>query len=67
MKGVDELADREIDTFWDWVAQLRGVLIWFEARIVAGNASCMTHADGRISSLLLNSQPSRLTYIRLVE
>jgi hypothetical protein len=38
-----------------------------EARIVAGNANCMIHADSLISSLLLSSQPSRLTSFGLVE
>jgi hypothetical protein len=45
----------------------RNGLILFEARIVAGNANCMTHADSPISSLLLSIQPSRLTWCRFVE
>ncbi|HVB80881.1 MAG TPA: hypothetical protein VNE82_13155 [Candidatus Binataceae bacterium] len=47
--------------------QERGILIPSEARIVACNANCMTHPNGRISSLLLSSQPSRLTSFCFVE
>ena len=35
--------------------QERMVLVWFEARIVASNANCMTHAHSRVPRLLLSS------------
>jgi hypothetical protein len=38
-------------------------LVWFEARVVASDASCVAGADIRIASLLLSS----LTQCRVVE
>ena len=61
------LHDRYFNPALGQIIEGGSVLKWPEARIVARNTNCMTHADSRVASLLLRSQPRRFTSARFVE